>query len=594
MTSPRPCIPRPWLAAVLISASACLSVPDLDAARAAVRLSTPSETAYTNGVLDVALEVTGDRPDRVELLLDDAVLATVEAPYTYPWDTGAVAEGTHRLVARAVIGGETFESEPREVVVDRTPPQVVSRTPEPGAQDVWVRSPIQAVFSEPVKAASLTDASVRLTLGSVDIARTVALSEDGKTVTVTPEATLPAPDTMLCTMTSAIVDLAGNPLTVAGASWSWAIPDFIPLQPLSSFNSAKTIYSISLALDHSDSPLVVTHEDDGSSENIYASRWTGSGWERLGTGLKTRPAPFRANRPIVGAAPDNTPFVSWHEHQDTGLDDYVPLGRWNGTQWDLLGGNQGAETSGAFANIPSLQFDDTGTPILAWSLSLDSGVGPVIQTSHWKNEGWMPFVAPLPADGTSQQLVKLLLGASNKPFVLWLDKTEALSILKAARWMDSDWVPLGERVAPGNTDWNSSDATLDDSGTPYVAWLCSSQGQERRVCVNAWMDEQWQSLGQQLITDNSKHALGPSISTDGLHRPVVAWAERGASGPASVHLRLWNGTSWAFAGGTLSPRSGNQLMDAPRLARGPSGMLAIAWVEANAKGQVVQVHLANH
>ncbi|HZI12296.1 MAG TPA: Ig-like domain-containing protein, partial [Myxococcus sp.] len=135
---------------------ACIQVPDIEPARAQVRFVAPEGTAYTNGALEVRLEVEGHPADRVELLRDGEVLAELAPPYTYRWETAGEAEGTYRLEARAVLGEVAFESEAREVVVDRTPPRLVSRTPEAGAEDVWVRAPVRAVFSEPLKAGTVT------------------------------------------------------------------------------------------------------------------------------------------------------------------------------------------------------------------------------------------------------------------------------------------------------------------------------------------------------------------------------------------------------------------------------------------------------
>jgi hypothetical protein len=112
--------------AVLLAA--CISLPEVEGPKAEVRLITPSETAYTNGTLALQLEVTGTPPDNVELLLDDAqVLAELTPPYTFQWDTTSVPEGQHYITGRAYVAGKVFTSAAREVVVDRTPPQLASR-----------------------------------------------------------------------------------------------------------------------------------------------------------------------------------------------------------------------------------------------------------------------------------------------------------------------------------------------------------------------------------------------------------------------------------------------------------------------------------
>jgi hypothetical protein len=89
-----------------------------------VGLSSPAGTAYTNGTLNVQATVTGGTPESLELLRNGTPLATLSAPYTYAWDTSALAEGGYSLSVRASKGGQTVQGEARTVFVDRTPPTV--------------------------------------------------------------------------------------------------------------------------------------------------------------------------------------------------------------------------------------------------------------------------------------------------------------------------------------------------------------------------------------------------------------------------------------------------------------------------------------
>jgi Bacterial Ig domain len=86
-----------------------------------VSLSSPSATAYTNGILNVQASASGGI-DSLELLRDGMPLATLNAPYTYAWDTSALPEGGYSLGVRASKGGKTVLGEARTVFVDRTAP----------------------------------------------------------------------------------------------------------------------------------------------------------------------------------------------------------------------------------------------------------------------------------------------------------------------------------------------------------------------------------------------------------------------------------------------------------------------------------------
>jgi Bacterial Ig domain len=89
-----------------------------------VGLLSPAGTAYTNGLLNVQATVTGGTAESLELLRNGTSLATLNAPYSYTWDTSALSEGGYSLSVRASKGGQIFQGEARTVFVDRTTPTV--------------------------------------------------------------------------------------------------------------------------------------------------------------------------------------------------------------------------------------------------------------------------------------------------------------------------------------------------------------------------------------------------------------------------------------------------------------------------------------
>ncbi len=136
-----------------------------------IRSPAGAGTVYTNGSVDFQIDVGGEAPDKLELLSDGTPFANLKAPYTYGWDTTSLAEGTRTVTARATLGSKAFSSAALTVVVDRTPPAVISRAPTPGDGNVWVKAPIEVAFSEAVNAATVNDSSVGLS-GSGGVAHT--------------------------------------------------------------------------------------------------------------------------------------------------------------------------------------------------------------------------------------------------------------------------------------------------------------------------------------------------------------------------------------------------------------------------------------
>ena len=109
-------------------------------------------------------------------------------------------------------------------LADTTPPTVTNRVPAPSATMVAINTTIVATFSEPVT--NVTAASFTVNDG-VAVAGTLASSMGGSQWTFTPSAALPNNTVVTVTLTTAITDLASNPLA-AMVQWTFTtLPDTI-------------------------------------------------------------------------------------------------------------------------------------------------------------------------------------------------------------------------------------------------------------------------------------------------------------------------------------------------------------------------------
>lgn len=98
-------------------------------------------------------------------------------------------------------------------------PTVTGRSPAPGATGVSRSSPVTASFSESVKGVSGTSFTLKQTASGAAVAATVSYNATTKVATLRPTAPLPAGTRLTVQLTSAIKDIAGNPLTAM--SWSF-------------------------------------------------------------------------------------------------------------------------------------------------------------------------------------------------------------------------------------------------------------------------------------------------------------------------------------------------------------------------------------
>ncbi|WP_228564665.1 Ig-like domain-containing protein [Myxococcus sp. AB036A] len=578
-------LPPPWTAAVvLLCASACINVPAVEPAQAEVRITAPAGTAYTNGVVEVRLDVTGHTPDRVELLKDGEVMAELAPPYTYTWDTAGEAEGTYRLEARAALGDVAYVSANREVVVDRTPPRVVSRVPEPGAQEVWVQSPIRAEFSEPVKQSTVTTESVHLTVGDVAVAHTVSLSEDGKTVTVVPVTQVTAPSTVTLAFSGTVTDLAGNAAVNLGEAWSWAVPEFVPY-PTHSIVPRHPYTGVTayLKLGPSGHPTVLTHRFDGQAGNLFVSRWDGDSWEQLGGGLKTSPEEFTIFSPNLQILPNGNPIIAWTENLGTESSNYIHVAQWNGETWERLGGSEGIVPARPHAWDVALALTSDGRPVVATNMDPEDAEGG-IQVYQWTHEQWQRIGPPVYDSLYSVRTPQLALDSLDNPTIaLAHPATEMQGRIVVWRWTGSEWAQLGESVnsSANPTSYSSGLRSLlfNSADEPIISWTGSSTGTQDDLFSSIWSNNQWVSLGTPPRTDATsiRTVRGSTLTTnDALLLVSTEYDTLG--GMINVHRLennywqlVWNSRA-AFPGTRTS--IGAHSFDADS-----SGNLALTWTE---------------
>ena len=106
---------------------------------------------------------------------------------------------------------------------DTTPPKVLSTVPDNNATGVAVTSAVSAVFDEGIDPATVDNTSFFVTDGVDNVVGTITVTDN--TATFTPSAALAANTVYTATLTTAVTDLAGNPL-VDNVVWSFtpAVP----------------------------------------------------------------------------------------------------------------------------------------------------------------------------------------------------------------------------------------------------------------------------------------------------------------------------------------------------------------------------------
>ncbi len=99
-----------------------------------------------------------------------------------------------------------------DVMNDTTPPTVSATNPSPNETNVGVGTAIEITFSEPMNEASLTASTIQVKQGATSVGGTVSYTASTFTATFTPSAALLYNTTYTVTVTTGVVDMAGNHL----------------------------------------------------------------------------------------------------------------------------------------------------------------------------------------------------------------------------------------------------------------------------------------------------------------------------------------------------------------------------------------------
>lgn len=506
-----------------------------DATGLTVTLVSPPEPVTTRGTVQVSLSVSG-QADTVEVLRDGVVLATLAAPYTYAWDTTSVLEGGHELQGRATCGTTRVTSAVQTVVVDRTPPALTGRTPGPDAEAA-AGSAIRLDFSEPLLPSSVTASSVVLTVEGQRREATVALSADGRALTLTPAQPLLAPARAEVMLAEGLTDAVGNAVAPP-APWAFTVPRWLaapgavpPARAGESFASLPI-----LQLDVAGQPVVAFRAASGPTASAVTrtARWTGSAWTPL---LEAGGGEALAFGFAMGPE-DRVMFAELRHPGDRSLD----------MEFHMPG--KDPKTDFIFdCEDPVAAMGPGGTGAVACAYAL-SGVPPYslfVETFGPGGPVELPEVPGLQAE-EDQRRPGLALDGGGRPFVAFVNGSGGVQL---ALWTGARWLlipnPFPTKGLVGELAVRTGVA-----GQLFVAWR-EVEGSESRVSLLRYGPGNLQPFpvpsDVALPPDGSPSV---ALAVDAENNPVLAWTEAGT--PAKVRVaRYDNVNGWVSLGEVSRP-----------------------------------------
>ena len=299
----------------------------------------------------------------------------------------------------------------------------------------------------------------------------------------------------------------------------------------------------------------------GTLPTRHLARWDGEGWHPLGGGISDPISEHLGNPlPLALAARGcddvyvGGSFQTAHQADGTELT-ANGIARWNGTQWEALGGG----TNGV---VTALAGDGDGVYVGGAFTEVyqpDGAVVPARNIARWTGASWEALgggLGDVPAPCFCTFAVEALVTAPDGTLYVggYFDEAfhangAAIPASNVVRWTGGDWTPLGGGVQSDLHPWVSSLALATD-GTLYTGGLFQSAVQADGTAVAAhnlarWTGGAWESLGE------GPGGFVAALAADGdvVYAGGPAWSIGGVA--------RWDGSTWeelgsGLIGGTVS------------------------------------------
>jgi hypothetical protein len=488
---------------------------------------------------------------------------------------------------------------------DKTPPTITSLTPSDKSSSVSLSEPVTVIFSEAVKASTVTNETVILkSKGDSVLEKTLTLSDDKKTLTINYKNLVQNPETVTVTLTKTITDEAGNAL--AETSWSYTTPTWLSLSSALDVDKNSFTFEPSMATDKDGNIVIAWYEQDASSQNrIYVKRWNGKAWEQLGDALNTA-ADRSADYPSLAIDYQNRPVLAWHE-TDATFNSTINVKLWTGTTWEQVGGGHGGTTvevdDGEF---PSLAIMPDDAPVVAYTKNGDIFVR-LWNGSAWQNWDNAGSLDDLPTQIASRPSL-LLVNSTEMPGLITpyvaFEENDATSSNLYVKYYDSitfAWRDVDEINDELDIDVaeNATQPSLSfGTGTPIVAWT-ETKGTDRDIHVKQlnFRNKRWDDVGNDdfAAQDSSEPFLlsENKFGNAPFNVPVVVWRGQDGAGQ-NIYLKTFDAVSglWKTPTTPIEPVNTPGIgSEHPALAMGNNSELYVAFAEFDTTTMSQNLHI---
>ncbi|WP_394830830.1 Ig-like domain-containing protein [Pendulispora rubella] len=476
--------------------------------------------------------------------------------------------GVAATLELGACGGSDSSGDTRDAGGDappiwNAPGAIVSVSPAENDDNVLVHTPIQITYNEPV---TVTATSVTLSgPNSAVIATTLQVSDDGKTVTVTPvSGVVPAPTKL----TLAINDIRTrrDSAPAQTKSWSWSVPAWLRVGDALKSNTGEGFSTPTIAVGQGEQIYLAAGDNSGQMVVRTLDNYRGK-WNVL--------APLNGGRktvlPDLLVDPNGTIFGSFADGVTARVE------RWTGTQFigstDL--GRVG-EGFGPYWRSPTLTVDASGKLYAVYGSQTANDQPIQVVVKSYANGVWSQEGDVLYQGADSGEYVTYPRIALSKAGVPYVSYTAGQQVFVKVLSGDKKWTAIGGSVNPsGESSTTSVGLAVDDTDRP-VLFACFNSAQLRR-----WDGGSWQTLGGTMT--GKCDAVSARLARISNSHLFAVWKTE----DSKLRAVDVNGTAWMPVD---LPRDPSTDIDAADLSVDSTGRPNVEWLDRNGNLQVVRIN----
>ncbi|MCK5241730.1 hypothetical protein KAR34_04690 [bacterium] len=330
-------------------------------------------------------------------------------------------------------------------------------------------------------------------------------------------------------------------------------------------------------------PYVTWSESNGAVIHVYVKHYNNGVWVQDGGSLNVDPTQHAQSAKITII--DNTPYVTWHESNDSWKKIYVK--RLNGMSWELVGSGYLNLDTNYIAISPSIS-SFQATPYVTWCERNAANRGQIL-VKYFIGSAWTQLgPGSLNVDSSQEAQLPDIVLVDATPYVAWCENTAAYSTQIYVKYYNGNtWIQEGGtlNIDPGGGGW--SPTIIANQLTPYVAWYEGNS----KVYVKHLNGAGWVQDGGCMNISPTEIGRFPELNvTNG--KLYITWGE--ILGKEYVFVKSFNGSNWVQEGNALNIDT-NYHAFYPSIASAVDGTIYVSWHEQNATGydKVYVKHLRN-